>query len=156
MNAAGSGRPDMNFRPVPRFDAPEFAPPDPNKLFETPGFRFRQEAGEQALQRSAASRGVLRSGGTLKDLLEYGQNFASNEYQQEFNRALATFQTQYTGAKDEYAPMLAEWQMLSNAELQAALAAYNRGTVWNAPKGGGGGGGGVYDPEPMPPGGGPM
>lgn len=53
---------------------------------EDPGYQFRMQQGADALQRSAAARGGLMNGGTAKALTEYGQNFASNEYQNAYNR----------------------------------------------------------------------
>lgn len=52
----------------------------------TPGFQFRFDEGLDALQRSAAAKGTLLTGGTLKDIVNYGQNFASNEFQQQWMR----------------------------------------------------------------------
>lgn len=55
--------------------------------FQTdPGYQFRVAQGQQALERSAAARGGVQSGGTLKDLTQYNQDFASNEYQDAYNR----------------------------------------------------------------------
>jgi hypothetical protein len=119
------GKPTFAFAPVPRFAAPKFTPP-PVDMLNDPGYQFRLKSGEDALQRSAAAKGVLRTGGTLKDIIEYGQNFGANEYNNSFNRALAGFQANYQGAHDEYAPFLAEWQTKSQAEMAAALAAYQR------------------------------
>lgn len=51
-----------------------------------PGYAFRMAEGQKALERSAAARGGLQSGGTLKALTRYGQDFASNEYQNAYNR----------------------------------------------------------------------
>lgn len=51
-----------------------------------PGYDFRMQEGMKALERSAAARGGLGSGGTLKALIRYGQDFASNEYQNAYNR----------------------------------------------------------------------
>jgi hypothetical protein len=51
-----------------------------------PGYAFRLSEGQQALERSAAARGGLFSGGMLKDLTKYNQDFASNEYGNAFNR----------------------------------------------------------------------
>jgi hypothetical protein len=42
--------------------------------------------GTQALERSAAARGRLFSGATGRALQEYGQNFASQEFENDFNR----------------------------------------------------------------------
>lgn len=50
--------------------------------FQTsPGYQFRLDQGTQAIDRSAASRGNLGSGATLKALSDYGQGMASQEYQ---------------------------------------------------------------------------
>lgn len=149
----GSGGlgPAFGFKPVPKFDAPAFVRPDAQSILGAPGFQARLQAGEGALQRSAASKGLLRSGGTFKDLIEYGQNFASNEYNNNFNQALQTHQANYQIAKDKYAPLLAEWDTLSKGEIQRGLAAYNRGTIWDNPHAGGGGGGSSYiEPYPNP------
>jgi len=51
-----------------------------------PGYKFRLDQGTQALERSAAARGGLLSGGTLKDLTDYQQGSASQEYGNAFNR----------------------------------------------------------------------
>lgn len=51
-----------------------------------PGFAFRMQEGQKALERSAAARGGLQSGGTLKALAQYSQDYASNEYQNAYNR----------------------------------------------------------------------
>lgn len=51
-----------------------------------PGYDFRMKEGMKALERSAAARGSLGSGGTLKALTRYGQDYASNEYQNAYNR----------------------------------------------------------------------
>jgi hypothetical protein len=51
-----------------------------------PGYDFRMQEGQKALERSAAARGGLQSGGTMKALTQYGQNFASGEYQNAYNR----------------------------------------------------------------------
>jgi len=51
-----------------------------------PGYQFRMDQGSQALQRSAAARGGLLNGGTLKALDRYGQDYASNEYGNAYNR----------------------------------------------------------------------
>jgi hypothetical protein len=53
---------------------------------QDPGLDFRMQEGQKALERSAASKGGLQSGGTMKALAQYGQNFGSNEYQNAYNR----------------------------------------------------------------------
>lgn len=51
-----------------------------------PGYQFRMSEGLKALERSAASRGILSSGQTLKDITRFGQDTASQEYQNAFSR----------------------------------------------------------------------
>jgi hypothetical protein len=51
-----------------------------------PGYAFRLKEGQQALDRSAAARGGLISGGALKAAQRYGQDMGSQEYMNAFNR----------------------------------------------------------------------
>jgi hypothetical protein len=51
-----------------------------------PGYAFRLKEGQNALDRQAAARGGLISGGALKAAGRYGQDYASNEYTNAFNR----------------------------------------------------------------------
>jgi len=53
---------------------------------QDPGYAFRQSEGMKALERSAAARGGLLSGGTMKGIQRFGQDLASQEYQNAFNR----------------------------------------------------------------------
>ena len=54
-----------------------------------PGYNFRMAEGLKGLERSAAARGLLQSGGTLKGIQQYGQNLASAEYENAFSRYLS-------------------------------------------------------------------
>jgi len=51
-----------------------------------PGYGFRMSEGMKAIERSAAARGGLLSGATLKGVQRFGQDLASTEYQNAFNR----------------------------------------------------------------------
>jgi hypothetical protein len=53
---------------------------------QDPGYAFRQSEGMKELERSAAARGNLMSGSTLKGIQRFGQDLASQEYQNAFNR----------------------------------------------------------------------
>lgn len=53
---------------------------------QDPGYAFRQSEGMKALERSAAARGGLLSGGTMKGIQRFGQDLASQEYGNAFNR----------------------------------------------------------------------
>jgi hypothetical protein len=60
---------------------------------QDPGYQFRLSEGMKGLERSAAARGGLLSGGTLKGIQRFGQDLASTEYQNAFNR----YQAERTG-----------------------------------------------------------
>jgi len=51
-----------------------------------PGYAFRLSEGQKALDRQAAARGGLISGGALKAAQRYGQEMGSQEYTNAFNR----------------------------------------------------------------------
>lgn len=70
-------------------------PTGEDALKQDPGYHFRVSQGEQALQQSAAARGTLNTGGSLKSVLDYGQNAASQEYGNVFDRALKTYTANY-------------------------------------------------------------
>jgi hypothetical protein len=53
---------------------------------QDPGYAFRLSEGMKALDRTAASRGGLLSGATLKGAQRYGQEMGSQEYMNAFNR----------------------------------------------------------------------
>jgi len=51
-----------------------------------PGYGFRLSEGMKNIENSAASRGNLLSGATLKGIQKYGQGLGSQEYQNAYNR----------------------------------------------------------------------
>src|SRR6185437_13858906 len=71
-----------------------------------PGYQARMALGEQAIQNSAAARGDIFSGNTMKALEDYGQTFGSEEYGNVYNRALQNYMTNaqnfYTGQGNTY------------------------------------------------------
>ena len=66
--------------------ATEYTPFGMDQFQQDPGYAFRMSEGMKGLERSAAARGGLLSGGTLKGIQRYGQDMASQEYQNAFNR----------------------------------------------------------------------
>jgi hypothetical protein len=120
----GPFRPQIDIGAAPQFRPDMFGGVSFDEAMNEPGFQFRLKSGTDALERSAAARGVLRTGGTLKDLVEYGQNFASNEYQNVFNRALQAYMARYQAQRDMFAPHLAEWQARAGAEQASGLAGF--------------------------------
>lgn len=52
----------------------------------SPGYQFRMDEGLRAVEGSAASKGLLGSGGTLKDIIRFSQGTAADDFNQQFNR----------------------------------------------------------------------
>lgn len=53
----------------------------PGDYTSSPGYEFRLSEGNKAIERSAAAKGNLLSGATLKSLDRYNQDYATNDYQ---------------------------------------------------------------------------
>ena len=66
--------------------AESYTPFTANQMYADPGYQFRLSEGLKALERSAAAKGGLMSGSALKAAERYGQEYASGEYQNAFNR----------------------------------------------------------------------
>jgi len=70
--------------------APTGAPDGPatglDVFQESPGFQFRQEQGEQAINRANAARGRFFSGAAIENLAEFNSGLASSEFNNFFNR----------------------------------------------------------------------
>ena len=66
--------------------ATEYTPFGMEQFQQDPGYAFRMQEGMKALERSAAARGGLLSGGMLRGAQRYGQDLASQEYMNAFNR----------------------------------------------------------------------
>jgi len=78
---------DVGVNALPELvQASRYTPFSMAQFQEDPGYAFRLSEGNKALERSAAARGGLISGGTLKAAQRYGQDMASNEYTNAFNR----------------------------------------------------------------------
>jgi hypothetical protein len=66
--------------------ATEYTPFGMSQFQADPGYGFRMSEGMKALERSAAARGGLLSGATMKGIQRFGQDLGSQEYQNAFNR----------------------------------------------------------------------
>jgi hypothetical protein len=73
------------------YDLGQLGTPDlgsfaPYQFKQDPGYQFRLNEGMRGLENSAAARGGLLSGGFARDALSYGQDMASQEYMNVYNR----------------------------------------------------------------------
>jgi hypothetical protein len=87
-----------------------------------PGYQFRLSQGLSALQNSAASRGGLLSTGTAKNINDYAQNSASNEYSNVYNRALGTYQTNQQNFNTNNSNLYGRLSGLAGQGLQAGAS----------------------------------
>jgi hypothetical protein len=128
--------------PEPLAIAP-FASPTLETAEQEPGYAFARREGLRALENAAAARGLLRSGGTLKDVVAWGNQFANQNYQNVFNRALEAWTRNAQSALDAwraneqarenvYGLRQNTWQQNAKMALdaydrlyQAAVAAFN-------------------------------
>ena len=67
-------------------------------LQNDPGYQFRLQQGQQALDRSLAARGLSQSGAALKAAQEYGQGLADQTYNDYFSRQAQLANLGYGGA----------------------------------------------------------
>ena len=60
---------------------------DTEDLYDDPGYQWRLDQGNKAVERSAAAGGMLQSGKTLKGLQRWSQGLASQEYKDAYGRS---------------------------------------------------------------------
>jgi len=99
-----------------------------------PGYGFRFSEGMKALDRSAASRGGLLSGATLRGATRFGQDLAAGSRQNAFNEYLTGFNAQ-TGERNQlynrYAGVAGTGQQATNQiGAQGANMASNIGNAY--------------------------
>lgn len=76
----------------------QFSAPTAAQAAQTPGYQFTQQQGLKAVQNSAAARGLGISGAAMKGAASYATGLADSTYNDVFNRALQTFNTNYSSA----------------------------------------------------------
>ena len=86
----------------PAFSYADFQGPTAESVLNDPGYTFSRDQGQQGLAQSKAAGGVLKTGGTLKDILAWGQNYASTRFNDVYNRNLNTYNTNRQGAVQAY------------------------------------------------------
>lgn len=111
--------------PPPTLTLPEYQKPGDFKFdaaaFEAdPSYRWRTAEGQRALENAAAAKGMARGGNHMIDLINYGQNAASQEYGAAFDRAASTdainrgegryaHEQNTARAAGQFAPSFAAW-----------------------------------------------
>jgi len=105
------------------YQAPkDFAAPTAEDMTQDPSYQIRLKEGLDAAQKSAAARGTLMTGGTLKELTQYGQDQASKEYAAIYGRNFNTWGANAALGQDAYKTNLSKAQ----SEYQSAREAYDK------------------------------
>lgn len=138
-----TGTPDW-FPKAPTSDLPAFTPGEAYKepnyadALSDPGYQFEASEGQRQLEQSAAARGVLNGGGTLKDVNAWGQNFATQRVNdvrdRSVNNYLLNYQTQkvdpykyaYQNALDTFNGKYGTWQTQSQVAQRYEEDMWNR------------------------------
>lgn len=92
---------------------------NPSDLENDPGYQFQLAQGQKALNASAAARGALVSGGALKAMSNYNQGLAGTSFQNAYNRALTTFQTNRSNTLQGLNMLIGAGQTANAEALQA-------------------------------------
>jgi len=90
-----------------------------------PGYAFRLSEGQKALDRQAAARGGLISGGALRAAQRYGQEMGSQEFQNAYNRAFTGYGTEVARENQLYNRQAALAGIGQTATGQVAQAGQN-------------------------------
>lgn len=134
----------------PSFTPPGYTAPTPyraptlDEAAAQPGYAFAAREGRKALDNSAAARGVLRTGGHLKDLYAWGDQFATqnygnvlkqsediyklnadqgqNTYQNNYQNAVAAFNPSFESSKLNFNDLYSRWRDSLNSTTQVATA----------------------------------
>ena len=92
-------------------------------FLNSPQYQFLQKQGQQALDRSAAARGMGYSGAQMKAAQQYGQDLASQQYDKEYDRAAKEYFNKYDQAANQFSNY---YNRLDNEYNRAAKEYFNK------------------------------
>lgn len=93
------------------------------QLQATPGYQFQLQQGQQSALNSAAARGGLLSGGTLKSLERFGQGLASTSYNDAWQRAQTAYQNAFARNTTQQSNLFARLSGVAGQGLNAVQGA---------------------------------
>ena len=102
---------------------------NPSSVTSTPGYQFNLSQGETAVNQGMASEGLLGSGNQAAALTQYGQNYATSQYQTQLQNLMSL---SGVGVNQNGSPTT------NSANQTAAGGALLGGTLANLLTGGGG------------------
>lgn len=110
------------------FTAPRFQGPTAADLEGDVGYQEQLKRGQQAIERSAASRGTVLNPGTLKDLADWSQGTASQEMDKLYGRKWNEYSGEVAQRGQEYGQRYKQY--LDAYQQAAGTFGINYG-VWN-------------------------
>lgn len=127
--ASGFNIPNGSFQPNPALGGfgslnTPFQAPSLDSTSD-PGYLARLALGQQSISNSAAARGGLLSSGTTKALDNYTQDYASNEYNNVYNRSFNTFETNQANTFNRLAALAGMAPSAANTSTSAGQSAAN-------------------------------
>jgi hypothetical protein len=131
-DSGGGGGARQAFTPPPAwtdsFTAPNFRGPTSADLDADVGYQEILKRGQQAIERSAASRGTVLNPGTLKDLSDWTAGTASQEMDKLYGRKWNEYSADVTQRGNEYSQRYKQY--LDAYQQAAGTFGINYG-VWN-------------------------
>ena len=107
---------------------PEFKPFTLDAFMKDPGYDFRLSEGQKAIDTAQGARGNFYSGRALKEAQQYGQDFASGEFDKAYNRYNTNFGIGYSQAKGDSDTLYNRLVGLSSSGQNATNTAINSGS----------------------------
>lgn len=108
------------YQPPPQFQAPTM-----DQALADPGYQFSLNQGLGALQGSQAARGVARTGGAMKGLIDYGQQAAATQYGNVYNRAANEYANNYQMGRQSWMDNESQRQGAFDRNYRGASDAFN-------------------------------
>jgi hypothetical protein len=98
-----------------------------------PGYAFRKQQAEEAMQKRQLATGNFFSGGALKEAGDYGSGLASQEYGNAFQRYLQNDANAYRNNRTNNSDAMTTWQANDNTGYRNNLANFtNAMSAWQA------------------------
>lgn len=110
----------------PAYQAPgAFQAPTMEQAQSDPGYQFAVKQGLGALQSAQAARGLARTGGSLKALMDYGQQAAAQQYDKVYDRAAQNYARDYQIGRDAWRDNESQRQGAYDRNYRGASDAFN-------------------------------
>lgn len=95
---------------------------DATDLENTPGYQFTLGQGTRAVNNQAAASGLNLSGAQLKGVSDYTTGLAQNTYNQQYQNALNTFNTNYNQGQNQLASLMSLLGVGQNSAAQVGAS----------------------------------